>query len=100
MPLSSTQVKLTWEASTDNVGVKDYVLRREGVDFQTVDAPTLTFTDTNAVPGSAQQLPRRRARRRGQRERPFHDREGDHAQELADAMAPLSPRARRARTAT
>ena len=52
MALSSTQVKLTWEASTDNVGVKDYVLRRNDVEFQTVDAPTLTFTDTNAVPGS------------------------------------------------
>ena len=53
VPLSSTQVRLTWEASTDNVGVKDYVLRRNGVEFQTVDAPSLTFTDTNAVPDSA-----------------------------------------------
>ena len=50
---SPTQVRLTWNASTDNVGVKDYVLKRNGSDFETVAAGTLTHTDTAALPGAA-----------------------------------------------
>jgi hypothetical protein len=44
MPQSG-QIKLTWSASTDNVGVTGYDIFRNGTQFTTVGGTTLTYTD-------------------------------------------------------
>lgn len=41
-----SSVTLTWDASTDNVGVTSYRLYRNGTFVATVGASTLTYTDT------------------------------------------------------
>jgi fibronectin type 3 domain-containing protein/O-glycosyl hydrolase len=49
--LSGTQVRLTWTASTDDVGVTGYAVARGGTQ---IGAATATaFTDTTASPGTA-----------------------------------------------
>jgi hypothetical protein len=49
---ASGQVKLTWTASTDNVGVTGYDVYVNGTLSTTVAAPALTFTDTQAGTGT------------------------------------------------
>jgi chitodextrinase len=49
--LSSTSVRLSWFASTDNVGVTQYEVSRNGTVVTTLPASTRTFTDT-ALTGS------------------------------------------------
>ena len=44
--LSYNSVKLTWKASTDNIGVTGYAITRDGVPVTTVGAVT-TYTDAN-----------------------------------------------------
>ncbi|HSX42843.1 MAG TPA: Ig-like domain-containing protein [Candidatus Saccharimonadales bacterium] len=44
--LSYSSIRLTWKASTDNIGVTGYVIMRDGVPVTTVGAVT-TYTDTN-----------------------------------------------------
>jgi hypothetical protein len=57
-PVGGNTVKLSWTASTDNVGVTDYGIYRDGLAIATVQnangaapAPT-TFTDVNVPPGT------------------------------------------------
>jgi hypothetical protein len=46
---SPTSVSLTWNASTDNVGVASYLVQRDGVVIATVTAPTTNYTDTTVA---------------------------------------------------
>src|SRR4051794_31574681 len=54
---SNSTVTLNWDAATDNVGVTDYGVYRDGVAIATVQnadgsiKPPTTFTDQNVVPG-------------------------------------------------
>lgn len=41
------QVDLAWDASTDNVGVTEYTVIRDGSPIATVDGATLTYEDTS-----------------------------------------------------
>ena len=54
---SSSQVNLTWTASTDNVGVTGYHVYRNGTQLQTPTPPDATpptaYTDDTAQPGTA-----------------------------------------------
>lgn len=43
---SSSSIKITWAASTDDQAVANYILRRGGTTVATVAAGTLSFTDT------------------------------------------------------
>jgi hypothetical protein len=56
-----TQVALAWNASTDDVGVVAYIVRRNGARLAAVAAPATTFTDT-AVSADTTYLYRVRAR--------------------------------------
>lgn len=47
---SATKVNLTWNASTDNVGVAGYRIYRDGVRIGTSTTPS--YTDSTAVPGA------------------------------------------------
>jgi hypothetical protein len=55
---NSSSVTLSWTGSTDNVGVTDYGVYRNGVAIGTVQnadgssGPPTTFTDTNVAPGT------------------------------------------------
>ncbi|HVS48973.1 MAG TPA: FG-GAP-like repeat-containing protein [Candidatus Dormibacteraeota bacterium] len=44
---SGPQVTLTWNASTDNVGVTGYTIYRDGTAIATVGGSTLTYTDNS-----------------------------------------------------
>jgi len=54
---ANSTVTLNWDAATDNVGVADYGIYRDGVAIATVQNadgtpnPTTTFTDQNVAPG-------------------------------------------------
>ena len=54
---SSSQVNLTWTASTDNIGVTGYHVYRNGTQLQTPTPPDATpptaYTDDTAQPGTA-----------------------------------------------
>jgi chitodextrinase len=45
----ATSVRLSWSASTDNVGVSGYAVFRDGSEMGA--SPTTSFTDTGVVPG-------------------------------------------------
>ncbi|HEU5109155.1 MAG TPA: glycosyl hydrolase [Micromonosporaceae bacterium] len=45
------QIRLAWNASTDNVGVAGYYLVRDGRRIATLSAGTLTYTDTGLTSG-------------------------------------------------
>ena len=62
-------VALTWLAATDNVGVTDYVVYRDGLPVATLEATATWWTDTAPGGYHAAPLPGHRARRVGQRER-------------------------------
>jgi parallel beta-helix repeat protein len=47
-----TQVNLTWNASTDDVGVSGYTVYRNGSTLATVSAATLTYTDGTVAPAT------------------------------------------------
>jgi len=49
--LSTTQAKVTWQASTDNVGVANYPVLRDGTAVGTITATN--FTDAGLTPGQA-----------------------------------------------
>ncbi|MBI3044835.1 MAG: fibronectin type III domain-containing protein [Betaproteobacteria bacterium] len=44
--VTQNQIDLAWNAATDNVGVTVYYVYRGGVQIATVNAPTLTYSDT------------------------------------------------------
>ncbi len=44
--VSSSQINLSWNASTDNVGVTQYIISRDGTQIATVNAPTTTYSNT------------------------------------------------------
>ena len=48
--VSATQVSLTWQASSDNVGVTGYTIYRDNVGFATVSGTTLAIADDTATP--------------------------------------------------
>jgi chitodextrinase len=50
---SATQVNLTWQASTDNVGVVGYTIYRNGAILGTVSGATLAYSDTTAQPSTS-----------------------------------------------
>ncbi len=52
---TSTSVALTWKAASDNVGVKSYVVYRDGLPFATMSSPATSFTDRALVAGAAHQ---------------------------------------------
>ena len=62
-----TTVALSWQASTDNVGVTGYTIYRGGTAIATVDGSTTSYTDSGLTPGTTVQLHGDRARRLRQR---------------------------------
>ena len=50
--LSPFSVAVSWGAATDDVGVTAYDVLRDGVAVASVDAATLTFTDTTVLAGT------------------------------------------------
>jgi predicted outer membrane repeat protein len=51
-PVSSQQVSVGWNASTDNVAVTGYDVYRNGSLMASVSGSTLTFSDTTVTPGA------------------------------------------------
>lgn len=50
---STDRIVLSWNASSDNVAVANYVIFRNGVEYQIVTAPTTTFVDAAGLaPGA------------------------------------------------
>ena len=47
-----TQVDLSWNASTDDYGVRGYSVYRNGVKIADVDAPATIYSDTTALPST------------------------------------------------
>lgn len=45
-------VDVAWSAATDDVGVEDYLVRRDGAVIATVAAPALTYADAGLAPGT------------------------------------------------
>jgi len=45
--VSPTRVDLAWTASTDDIGVQGYTIARDGTALATVNASTLTYSDTS-----------------------------------------------------
>lgn len=48
-PLSASEVDLSWDASTDNVAVAEYVVMRDGAKLASVPATATSFADTSVV---------------------------------------------------
>jgi hypothetical protein len=46
------RIDLTWSASTDNLALGGYTIRRDGVVIATVNASTLTYTDLTVQPAT------------------------------------------------
>jgi chitodextrinase len=52
-PVSPTQVDLLWNESTDDVGVIEYRIYRDGLNIASVSGTTLAFSDTTVSPLSS-----------------------------------------------
>ena len=50
---SSSQVDLSWFASTDNVAVAGYTIYRDGASITTVNGSTLTYSDNTVAPSTS-----------------------------------------------
>jgi len=50
--VSSSRVDVSWSASSDNVGVTHYIVRRGGAQVGDVGAPTTSFSDTTVAPST------------------------------------------------
>jgi hypothetical protein len=75
--VSSSQINLTWNASTDNVAVTGYNIYRDNVLIDS--SPTNSYADTGARPWHRVRLRGQRIRCREQRERAFGPGQRDHA---------------------
>ena len=53
--VSSTQVDLSWNASTDNVAVAGYTIYRDGVELVTVPDTSLSYSDTTVLSATTYQ---------------------------------------------
>jgi chitodextrinase len=51
--VGATQIDLTWQASSDNVGISGYDLYRDGVLVTTVSGATLSYSDHSVMPTSS-----------------------------------------------
>ena len=51
-PIGSTEIELTWTASTDNVAVTGYVISRDGVELTTVAGTDTSFRDSGLDPST------------------------------------------------
>ncbi len=51
--VTTTSVQLGWSAATDNVGVKSYVLKRNGAIIATLTPGTLSYSDSGLTSNSA-----------------------------------------------
>jgi fibronectin type 3 domain-containing protein len=51
-PGSPTEISVSWDASTDNVGVTGYTVYRDGIFLAGVPASTRSYTDTGLDPSS------------------------------------------------
>ena len=50
--INKNQVDLSWDASTDDVGVSGYQLFRDGAALDSVSHPTVTYSDTTVLPNT------------------------------------------------
>jgi acid phosphatase type 7 len=50
--VNPNHVHLTWQASTDDVGVTGYTVYRNGSQLAVVDGATTSYSDTDVVPGT------------------------------------------------
>jgi hypothetical protein len=50
--VSTSQIKLSWQPSRDDVGVNRYTIFRDGAELATVPAWTTTWSDRNLLPNS------------------------------------------------
>ena len=48
--ITATQVNLSWQASTDNVGIAGYTIYRDGATLTTVSGSTLSYSDFTTIP--------------------------------------------------
>jgi chitodextrinase len=51
-PISTTEIRLTWSASTDNVGVTGYKLYRNGILIATPGPSALNYSNTGLTPNT------------------------------------------------
>ncbi len=51
--VTQTEVDLSWAASTDDVGVAGYSLRRDGILIDTLSGSSDRYSDVNVAPGSS-----------------------------------------------
>ena len=51
--VATDRISLTWQASTDNVGVAGYTVTRDGIAIATVAAAPQSYLDTGLGPGSS-----------------------------------------------
>jgi chitodextrinase len=51
--VSPTQVELSWQASSDNIGVTGYTIYRDTTTLATVSGDTLSYTDTTVLESSS-----------------------------------------------
>jgi chitodextrinase len=49
---SATAIALSWQASTDNVGVTGYTVYRDGTETATVNGSTTSYSDGGLIPGT------------------------------------------------
>jgi chitodextrinase len=47
-----TTIALSWQASTDNIGVTGYTVYRDGTGIATVDGSTASYSDGGLIPGT------------------------------------------------
>ncbi|MDX6419343.1 MAG: acid phosphatase type 7 [Trebonia sp.] len=49
---SPTTIALSWQASSDNIGVTGYAVYRDGTEIATVDGSTTSYSDGGLIPGT------------------------------------------------
>ena len=82
VPVSASQVSLSWNASSDAVGVTGYDIFRNGVFLRTVTG--LTSSDTGLAAATTYSLPCQSAGRRRKHQQPIEHRVRDHSSAVGD----------------